>query len=144
MAISLDEKSPATWWFMLLLSTLMLVVFLYNIPRAIHIYQVSKSGELASVEITQIKEVTVGSRHTYYLHFKYLGEQQSSITIGKSLSDSIVHDKEIKLRHLSNYPDLFLAPDYDTEGQSISHIILVCFFAFMVPFSIYKIRTLRY
>ncbi len=144
MAISLDEKSPTTWWFILLLSTLMLTVFLYNIPRAIHTYQVSKSGELASVEITQRKEVVVGNRHTYYLHFKYLGEQQSSITISKNLFDTIRGEKNIKLRHLSDYPDLFLAPDYDTKGQSISHIIIVCFFAFMVPFSIYKIRALRY
>ncbi|MBU6120886.1 hypothetical protein [Hymenobacter siberiensis] len=143
MSFSLDENSPATWWLMLLISTVLLSVFLYTIPDAIHKYDVSKNGKLVSVEITEVREVTIGSRHTYSLHFNYLNQKKPILTIGRSLFDAIRHDKETQLRHLPEYPDLFLAPDYDVKGQSISQVLLICFFAFMWPYSINKIRTLR-
>lgn len=143
MSFSLDENSPVTWWFMLLLSAFMLTVFLYMIPDAIHKYEIAKSGGLSTVEITQVKETVLGSRHSYSLHFKYLGEKKPFISIGRKLFDTIKHRKEMQLGHLPKYPDLFLAPDYNIKWQSISHIALICFFSFMVPFSIYKIRTLR-
>ncbi|RZJ88005.1 MAG: hypothetical protein EOO60_11575 [Hymenobacter sp.] len=144
MAFSLDENSRATWWFMLLLSAFMLTIFSIMIPDAIHKYDIAESGESASVEITQVKETIIGSRHSYSLHFKYLGEEKPFIGISRKLFDAIKHKKETQLGHLPEYPNLFLAPDYDIKWQSISHVILVCFFAFMVPLSIYKIRTLRY
>ena len=143
MSISLDENSPATWWLMLLISTVLLSVFLYTIPDAIHKYYVSKNGELVSVTVTEVREVIIGSRHSYSLHFKYLNQQKPVLTIGRNLFDAIKHDKETQLRHLLEYSDLFLAPDYDVKGQSISQVLLICFFAFMWPFSIYKIRMLR-
>ena len=143
MNISLDENSPATWWLMLLISTVLLSVFLYTIPDAIHKYDVSKNGKLVSVEVTEVREVTIGSRHSYSLHFNYLNQQKPILTIGRSLFDAIKYNKETQLRHLPEYPDLFLAPDYDVKGQSISQILLICFFAFMWPYSIYKIHTLR-
>ena len=143
MDLSLDENSPATWWLMLFISTVLLSVCLYTIPAAIHKYEISKNGRLVSVEITHANESTLGSRHSYYLHFKYLNQQKPVLTIGRNLFDAIKNDKETQLRHLSEYSDLFLAPDYDVKGQSISQVLLICFFAFMWPFSIYKIRMLR-
>lgn len=122
----------------------MLTIFLIMIPDAIHKYDIVESGESASVEITQVKETIIGNRNSYSLHFKYLGREKSFISINRELFDAIKHKKETQLRHLSKYPDLFLAPDYDIKWQSISHVILICFFAFMAPFSIYKIRTLSH
>lgn len=143
MYLPLDENSPGTWWLMLLISTILLSVFLYTIPDAIHKYDVSKNGKLVSVEVTEVKELTIGSRHSYSLHFDYLNQKKPFLAIGPSLFAAIKHDKETQLRHLPEYPDLFLAPDYDVKGQSISQVLLICFFAFMWPYSIYKIRTLR-
>ena len=144
MSFSLDENSPTTWWLMLLISTVLLSVFLYTIPDAIYKYDISKHGTLVTVETTQVKEVTIGNRHSYYLHFKYLNQKKPTLTIGRGLFDLIKHNRETQLWHLPEYPDLFIAPDYDVNGQSISQIVLICFFAFMLPFSIYKIRTLRW
>ena len=143
MSISLDENSPATWWLMLLISTVLLSVFLYMIPDAIHKYDVLKHGRLVSVEITQAKEVIIGSRHSYYLHFNYLNQKKPDLTIERSLFDAIKHNKETQLWHLPKYPDLFLALDYDVKRESISQVLLICFCVFMVPFSNYKIRILR-
>jgi hypothetical protein len=143
MSFSLDENSPATWWLMLLISTVLLSVFLYTIPDAIHKYDVSNNGKLVFVEVTEVREVSIGSRHSYSLHFNYLNQKKPILTIERSHFDAIKHDKETQLRHLPKYPDLFLAPDYDVKGQSISQVLLIYFFAFMWPYSIYKIRTLR-
>ena len=143
MSFSLDENSPATWWLMLLISVVLLSVFSYMIPDAIHKYDISKHEKLVTVEVTQVKEVTIGNRHTYSLHFKYLNQKKPTLTIGRSFFDSIKHNKETQLWHLPEYPDLFISPDYDVKGQSISQIVLICFFAFMLPYSIYKIRTFQ-
>ena len=144
MSISLDENSPSTWWLMLLMSTVLLSVSIYKIPEAINKYDISKHGRLVSVEITQAKEVIIGSRHSYYLHFNYLNQKKPDLTIEHSLFDAIKHNKETQLWHLPKYPDLFLAPDYDVKRESVLQVLLICFCAFMVPFSIYKISILRW
>ena len=143
MNLSLDENSPATWWLMLFISTVLLSVCLYTIPAAIHKYEISKNGRLVSVEITQANESALGSRHSYYLHFKYLNQEKPFLGISRKFFDTIKHSRETQLWHLPEYSDLFLAPDYDVKWESISQVLLICFFAFMWPFSICKIRTLR-
>lgn len=144
MGFSLDENSIVTWWLMLLLSTFMLVIFLIMIPDAVHKYEIASSGQLSTVKIIIINRLTLGNKHTISLHFKYLDDKEKFINISKNFSNTIKNKEETQLQHLPKYPNLFLAPDYDIRWQSISHVALICFFSFMVPFSIYKIRTLRW
>jgi hypothetical protein len=140
--ISENREPPIWWWLMLLLSTFIAGLFLSQTPEMMRIRQVMQYGDSVSVEIVKLKAFRVGRRDFQYLDFRYQGSDKT-VRISYKFFNQIKTKREIKLRHLSEYPDLFLAPDYDTKWESISHIVLTCFFVFMVPFSIARIYRLR-
>jgi hypothetical protein len=139
MSVSLDENSPVTWWFMLLLSTFMSGVFLYMIPQEIQIHRVMTNGDLVTVEILQTRETTFGRRHSHWLEFKYQNVEKS-IKVSYNFFNHIKGQPKTELLHLSEYPDLFMPLDYNYKSQFVSLSILTCFFVFMVPFSGFKLR----
>jgi hypothetical protein len=141
-AISENKEPPILWWFMLSLSTFIAILFLSQIPEMMRIRQVMQYGDSVPVEIIKPIAFRVGRRDFQYLDFLYQGSN-NSVRISYKFFNQIKAKRETKLRHLPKYPDLFLPPDYDTKWQSISHVVLTCFFVFMIPFSIARIYKLR-
>lgn len=127
-----------TWWIMLMLSLTMCAVFWYMIPREKQIQEVMQNGQLVPVEIVEIKEAAYKRNPSYWLYFQYDG-QKHSIKIGYNFFNQINRKQQAQLLHLAAYPELFMAPDYDTNGQYKSLIALTCFFTVMVPLSAFKI-----
>jgi hypothetical protein len=141
-AISENREPPMLWWLMLLLSTSLAFIFLSQIPEMMRIQQVMQHGDSVIVEVIKPKAFHVGRRNFQYLGFRYQGFDRS-VRISYNFFEQIKMKRETKLRHLPEYPDLFLAPDYDIKWESISHVVLTCFFVFMVPFSVARIYRLR-
>ncbi|MBJ6110062.1 hypothetical protein JAO73_13650 [Hymenobacter sp. BT523] len=139
-------ESPVIWWFMLLLSTFMAVVFSTMVfPENLRAREVVKEGKYVTVDVLQTKISNFGRSPKHYLVFYYKG-YTGNINLGYKFFNLIQGKKEVRLLHLEKFPKLFvppiMPPDYNDEGQFYSLIILTCFFVFMVPYSAHKVYQL--
>lgn len=84
----------------------------YTTPEIMREQAVARRGHLVQVQVTRLFQVHLGKTHSYYLHFRYQGRNQS-ISVGRSDLEQATVGKYVSLRHLERYPDLFL-PAYET------------------------------
>lgn len=138
-------ESPVVWWFMLMLSTFMAVVFTSMIPVALRTREVVKEDKCVTVEVVKIRTSPFGRNPSHDLYF-YYRDYNGNVRLGYNFFSQIQGKKQVQLLHLEKFPTLFvlpiMPPDYNDRSQFYSLIILTCFMVFMVPYCALKIYRL--
>jgi len=97
--------------------------FLRGIPKFRQMQLVVQQGQLVTIEVIQIMDKRFGQRGSLDVDFRYNGRQQS-VSVDYKFFEKVKGQQTAQLLHLPEYPDLFLSPTYDVEGQARSNLIV--------------------
>ena len=123
---------------LLLLSGVMALLLLVQLPEMRRTQRVVQQGRAVTVEVVRGSTFGAGTRAQSYVDFRYAGQAHSlrvSHAFRQQVNDALTTD----LLHLSDYPDLFLPPDYDSKSQTNSLYWLLALFLGSVGYSLFML-----
>jgi hypothetical protein len=103
------------------------LLFLLQVPQLWRIRQVGQRRQLVEVEVLRGSTFTLGKRAQSYLDFRY-ADRVHSVRVSNAFRQQASRSSTTAMLHLSEYPNLFLPPDYDFKGQLFSYSVLITFF----------------
>lgn len=130
------------WLLLLLLSSFLAIVFLRGTPEFLQIHKLAKHRPSVSVDVLRTTTSNLGRQPSHYLFFRYQ-EKEHSLRISQPFFAEVKEKKSTDLIHSSEYPDLFLPPDYDFNSQFTDNIILIALFILTALISIFQMFKKR-
>lgn len=124
--------------FLLVLCGGLALLFLIQVPELWRIRQVGQQRQFVDVEVLRGSTFTFGKQSQSYLDFRY-AEQAHSVRVSHAFRQQASTLPTTAMLHLSEYPDLFLPPDYDFKGQLFSYSVLITFFLGSAGYSLWML-----
>ena len=123
---------------LLLISGVMALLMLLQLPEMQRIQRVVQRGHAVTVEVVRGSTFGGGTRAQSYVDFRYAG-QAHSLRVSHAFRQRVNNASTAELLHLSEYPDLFLPPDYDSKSQTNSLYWLLALFLGSVGYSLFML-----
>ena len=123
---------------LLLLSGVMALLLLRQVPESRRIERVVQQGRAVIVEVVRGSTVGLGTRAQSYLDFRYAG-RSNSLRVSHAFRQRVNNAPTTALLHLPEYPELFLPPDYDSKSQSSSFYGLITLFLGSAGYSLFML-----
>lgn len=127
------------WVFTLVGGLLFAGLMVYTTPETLKKREVAEHGRLVPVQVMRLAQVHLGKTHSYYLHFRYQNHTRS-IRVARNELEEARTGRLTSLRHLDQYPDLFLPPNETMRFEFVPRVLL---FLFGVYAAIYSVKKLR-